>query len=229
MNALQRTHHRPRGLSIPLVVALVGLLGGSIGCKAGYYATAEAFGAHKRDLLVDRIKDARDAQENARDQFDRTVKRFHAVTEAEPGNLQRRFNQLESQLSRTRSRADAVHARMTSVEQVAADLFAEWRQELEQFSDPTLRASSEQSLAETESRYEAMFAVMHDARSKMTPVLQVLEDQTLRLKHELNATSAASMKDTARELDVEVRHLLAELDRAIKEANSFIARMGIDS
>ena len=38
-------------------------------CRSAYYKTMEAFGRHKRDLLVDRVEEARDAQEDAKEQF----------------------------------------------------------------------------------------------------------------------------------------------------------------
>ena len=32
------------------------------GCSSAYYNTMEKFGVHKRDIMVDRVKEARDAQ-----------------------------------------------------------------------------------------------------------------------------------------------------------------------
>ena len=54
-------------------LVIVGLIGAAFisigGCQRAYYATLEKLGYHKRDLLVGRVQDARDAQENAKAQM----------------------------------------------------------------------------------------------------------------------------------------------------------------
>lgn len=49
-----------------VIVAVVGLL---TACQSAYYAAAEKVGYHKRDILVDRVEDARDAQQDAEEEF----------------------------------------------------------------------------------------------------------------------------------------------------------------
>ena len=39
------------------------------GCASTYYDAMEKVGYHKRDILVDRVESARDAQSEAQDQF----------------------------------------------------------------------------------------------------------------------------------------------------------------
>jgi len=50
-----------------LVAVLLLLLFG--GCSKAYYDAMEKVGIHKRDILVDRVEDARDAQSEAQEQF----------------------------------------------------------------------------------------------------------------------------------------------------------------
>ena len=38
-------------------------------CQSAYYGAAEQMGYHKRDILVDRVEDSRDAQQEAEEQF----------------------------------------------------------------------------------------------------------------------------------------------------------------
>ena len=40
-----------------------------IGCEKAYYKTMESIGYHKRDIMVNRVQDARSAQEEAKEQF----------------------------------------------------------------------------------------------------------------------------------------------------------------
>ena len=49
-----------------LAMAMAVLL---VACQSAYYGAAEQVGYHKRDILVDRVEDSRDAQQDAEEQF----------------------------------------------------------------------------------------------------------------------------------------------------------------
>ena len=109
------------------------------GCKSVYYGTWEKLGWEKRDILVDRVEDARDAQEAAKEQFKTTLQKFQDVTGFQGGELQAKYEQLSASYERADNRATAVREQIDSVESVATDLFKEWEAELGQYSDPNLR------------------------------------------------------------------------------------------
>ena len=46
-----------------VLLPLLLLLGLVAGCSSAYYNTMEKLGVHKRDIMVDRVGEARDAQE----------------------------------------------------------------------------------------------------------------------------------------------------------------------
>jgi hypothetical protein len=48
------------------VIAAVVLLAG---CESTYYSAMEIIGSHKRDILVDRIEDTQEAQQDTQEQF----------------------------------------------------------------------------------------------------------------------------------------------------------------
>ena len=53
-----------RQISVALLMSL-----SLAACQQAYYATMEKFGVEKREILVDRVKDARDAQVEGQQQF----------------------------------------------------------------------------------------------------------------------------------------------------------------
>ena len=65
------------------------------GCQSAYYKTMETFGKHKRDLLVDRVENARDAQEAAKEQFQSALEKFTSVVNVPNSKLQDKYNQLK--------------------------------------------------------------------------------------------------------------------------------------
>lgn len=204
----------------------VGLLGAMAGCASTGIALNEAFGYAKREQLVDRVQAAKTGQEAAKEQFADALEEFMSVTRAEGGELERVYSRLKTQLERCESRASAVTDRINSVESVANALFREWEQELDQYSSPTLRSSSELELRQTKEQYQTLLAAMQRAEGTMEPVLQAFRDQVLFLKHNLNARAVASLQNEVGAIESEVQSLIAEMNASINEANTFIDSMG---
>jgi prefoldin subunit 5 len=201
------------------------LLALSMGCSTAYYNTMERFGIAKRDILVDRVKEARDDQDKAKEQFRTAVDQFASVVNFDGGDLERQYRKLDAEYQRCDSRAAAVRSRIASVEDVAGALFREWEAELKEYSNPDLRRSSERQLRTTQTEYERLIAAMKRAESKMDPVLAVLRDQVLFLKHNLNAKAIASLKGELIAVETDVGQLIREMEAAIAEADRFISSM----
>src|SRR5512134_2210972 len=91
---------------------------GLIGCKSAYYNTWEKLGWAKRDILVDRVKDARDDQEAAKKQFQTTLQRFQEIAKFDGGDLEAKYKKLNSDYERSESRAADVTKRIKSIEDV---------------------------------------------------------------------------------------------------------------
>jgi len=211
------------GLSTCLL--LLAVFGALSGCQSVYYGTMEKFGVHKRDMLVERVEDAKDSQEEAKEQFASALEEFLAVTEYEGGNLQSQYEKLADELDRSEEKAREVRSRIDSIETVADSLFREWESELGQYTDQTLRESSEQQLDATRRSYDHLMVVMKRAEEKMDPVLAAFRDQVLYLKHNLNARALASLEATSVGLQQDINELIAQMEGSIEEATSFIDAM----
>jgi prefoldin subunit 5 len=189
------------------------------------YSALESIGVEKRDLLVDRVSDARDAQESAKDQFTSALEQFRSVVDVEGGDLERTYDRLNSEYERSQNRAQAVSERIDAVEQVAEDLFSEWEEELDDYSSASLRTDSRRLLNDTQRRYTTLIGSMHRAESSMNPVLEVFQDQVLALKHNLNAQAIASLRTELGSIEKQTSSLVRDMERAIAEANKFIATL----
>ncbi|HOE96030.1 MAG TPA: DUF2959 domain-containing protein [Candidatus Sumerlaeota bacterium] len=206
-------------------ILLVVALGGAAACQRAYYSVMERFGVPKREILVNRVVEARDAQEEARERFQSALERFQTVLGFDGGELEDKYNALNAELKRSESRASAVHDRIDAVRDVAGALFAEWEDELDQYENADLRRRSERQLKETRDRYQQLITAMERAESRIEPVLKPLRDQVLFLKHNLNARAIASLQEDLGEIQTDVDALIRELERAIAEADAFIQQM----
>ncbi len=212
---------RPALALMGLAMTLQGL-----GCSSAGIAVREKLGYAKREQLVDRVEESRDAQESAKTQFASTLDELKSLTGYEDRELEGAYSKLKKELDRSEDRAGRVRDKIRSVERVGSALFDEWEDELDDYSTESLRRASEDQLIETRSRYERVVAAMRRAESKMDPVLDAFRDQVLFLKHNLNARAIASMDSTVIELESEISRLIADMESSIAEANVFIDQMG---
>jgi hypothetical protein len=202
-------------LSVSLALALGA-------CSSAYYGTLEKFGIEKRDILVDRVEDASDAQDDAKEQFNDALEQFRSVVVVDGGELESTYDRLKSEYDACEAEAEAVSGRISAVEKVAEDLFAEWEDELALYQDAKLKAASRSQLRETQQKYRRLLAAMHRAEGRMDPVLKVFRDHVLYLKHNLNARAIASLKNELGGIEGDVDRLVQAMDQAIQEAQQFI-------
>ena len=199
-----------------------------VGCQTAYYGALEKFGIHKRDLLVERVEEARDTQEETKEQFKSALEQFSAVVNIESTELKQKYDLFSADLEKSESQAKAVRDRIASVESVAKDLFEEWQTELNQYSNDNLRQVSQQKLTATQLQYDKLIGAMKQAEQKIEPVLTLFRDQVLFLKHNLNAQAIASIQGELIEVESNVASLIKEMETSIQEANTFINAMNKD-
>jgi hypothetical protein len=198
------------------------LLGLLAGCSGAYYGAMEKIGIAKREILADRVEKTREAQKEAKEQFADALQRFIAVTKADGGDLQRKYDDLNREFQRSESRAKEVRERIAAVEDVAEALFREWKQELGQYSNASMRSDSQRQLDTTRRRYDALLSLMRRAADRMDPVIATFRDQVLFLKHNLNARALAQLDTTHKTLEADITRLISDMETSIREAENFI-------
>lgn len=194
-------------------------------CSSAYYGAMEQIGVHKRDILVDRIEDAQDAQEEGQEQFRDALEQFRSVVNFDGGELQQIYDRLDSEFIATEAAANTIRDRIRAVESVADDLFDEWDDELDLYTNQTLRRDSEQQLRATRERYARLIQAMRRAEATLDPVLDNLRDNVLYLKHNLNARAIASLRGELDTINTDVDRLITAMEAAIAESDRFIADM----
>ncbi|MDX2250941.1 MAG: DUF2959 domain-containing protein [Nitrospira sp.] len=212
-------------LTIMLLLIALGLSS----CDTAYLATMEKMGYAKRDILSDRVKSARNAQEDAKQEIQSTLELFGKVVSYDGGDLESTYKKLSGELEASEDSAKAVRKKIADVESVADALFSEWEQELGQYSSADLRRKSQAKLTQTKGRYKDMLSAMKRAEQRIDPVLRPLRDQVLYLKHNLNARALAAIKGELVKVDAQVDQLVKDMNRSIAEADKFIQSMEKES
>ncbi len=195
------------------------------GCQSAYYATMEKVGVHKRDIMADRVEAASEAQQEASEQFTSALEALTALTNFDGGELEAMYNTINDQYEESEATVENVKERIDAVEDVSDALFDEWQEELSLYSSATLRRESERKLKNTERSYTQMLAAMRKAEGKMEPVLDTLRDNSLYLKHNLNAAAIGALKGEFAGLEDDINIAIKDMQAAINESERFLATL----
>ncbi len=178
-----------------------------------------------RDLLVDRVEEARDSQQAAAEQFRDALTEFRSVVELPDTDLERQYRRLNTAHKRSRAAADDISKRIDRVADASNGLLDEWRSELDAYNDPELRRIAEQQFDQTREQATRLIASMRRIEERMQPVLASFQDQVLYLKHNLNLSAIAALEGEATVIETNVDVLIADMNRSIAEADAFIEVM----
>lgn len=194
-------------------------------CQSAYYSAMEKVGVHKRDILVDRVEEAQQSQQEAQQQFKSALEQFSSLINFDGGDLQRIYEATDSEYQACSKAAEDVSARINSIENVAEALFDEWQDELEQYSNAKLKQDSARKLANTRKQYASLLKTMRRAEQSMQPVLASLKDNSLYLKHNLNAKAIGALQGEFDSIQRDINRLIKEMNQAIAQSEQFVATL----
>jgi len=178
------------------------------------YSALEKVGIHKRDILVD-----------TKTQFKSAYEELAGLVQIKDGGLESKYKRMAKAVEASNDKAEELDDRIDSVNEVANALFAEWKQELEQYQSVSLRQASEKNLQTTRQRYGIIYQKMRESQQRVGPVLEVLQDNTLYLKHNLNARAISSISNEVLVIEDKVALLISQMELSISESDEFIKSM----
>ena len=196
---------------------------------AGYFVTGNLSSGidwmwkEPREVLVDRVEEARDSQQAAAEQFRDALTEFKAVVDLPESDLERQYNKLNAAHKRSQAAADHINKRVDRVVDASNRLLDEWSAELDDYNDPALRRIAEQQFDQTREHATRLIGSMRQIEDRMQPVLASFQDQVLYLKHNLNLSAIAALDGEATIIESNVDILIADMNRSIAEADAFIA------
>ena len=210
-------------LKAMLIVSMVLLTG----CQGTYFATMEALGQHKRDILMERIAKTSKSQVKAKKQFQTLLENISDIKDFEDGKIESKYKKLNSEFKKGQVKARDVDRKIKEVEEVAKLFFREWEDELEVYFNEKLRRSSEQQLDRRRTRCLEVIHAIKSAESKIEPALSRMGDYVLYLKHNINAKTVVSLDEELAVVKENLALVVQGMEVSISEANKFVAEMDI--
>jgi hypothetical protein len=174
------------------------------------------------ESLVNSVRRARSEQAQAQNDFTTAFHQFQRLTAPQAVELENLDAELEDSIDDCDDAAETLRERILEIRTDSNTLITEWKAELEEFAGEGMREKSAKMMADTESRTNKVVAALEQVQLKMEPVLLKLHDYALFFNHNLNPRAIATLEDTYKDFDRELKALHAEMATAQAEMNSFL-------
>lgn len=112
---------------------------------------------------------------------------------------------------------------------LADPVFKRWAADLDTFTSLELRLRSQNRLAQTRERYDAIVTTVEPAQVAFVAVQKQLADCVLFLKHDLNAASAAALRQDVARISTATQTLDAQLLACQSAAQEYVAAVALPS
>lgn len=185
----------------------------------------DTFYKEPRDVLVTRVENASDAQQEVAQEFKTALERFKSVTGFDGGDLEQKFNTLSAAFDKSEKAAKNVNIKVNAVVSASNSLLEEWRDELNEYHDASLKRKAEAQFDATRNQAEKLIATMRKAEAKIEPVLGAFGDQVLFMKHNLNMQAISSLHQESAVVEADVAALIREMEASIAEAEQFVREL----
>jgi len=195
------------------------------GCSKIYYESMEKVGIHKRDIMVDRVENVQESQEDAQKEFKSALEQFSSLVKIENSDLKSAYETFNDQYEDAKEASEDVSQNIDKLEDVSLALFDEWAEEIEQYQNAKLKSQSKTKLKKTQAKYKTMMRSMRQSEKSMEPILATFHDNVLTLKHSLNAQAIGALDGEFKSLKSDVTLLIKQMNSSIKESDKFIQEM----
>ncbi len=195
------------------------------GCSQMYYASMEQVGVHKRDIMVDRVEEVQESQEDAQEEFKSALEQFGSLVTIEETDLKKAYDNFNDQYEDAKEASEDLNKDINKLEDVSLALFDEWEEEITHYKNAKLKSQSKTKLRDTKAKYKNMMRSMRQSEKSMQPILDTFYDNVLTLKHSLNAQAIGALQGEFNTLKSDINVLIKQMNTSIKESNKFIQEM----
>ncbi len=187
--------------------------------------SSEMVGVEKKDLLKDRVVDARDDQKNAEKSFKSALTSLKSFYADNSKDLEKKYRTLQFSYEDALKNANEVQTSIDRMKPLAQNLFNDWEQEVDKIDTVSLKTQSRQKLTESQSNYALMETQFKAIEEKMVPVLKKFNDQIHYLKYNLDAKSLSASRADNRLIQTEIERLITDLHKSVATADDFVKKM----
>lgn len=115
------------------------------------------------------------------------------------------------------------------MKEMAEPVFKKWASDLDSFTNLEMRLKSQNRLAQTRQRYDAIVMTVEPTQAAFATLHQQISDCALFLKHDLNAAACAALRPDVEALSMATEHLDAQLAKCQSAAKDYVEAVALPS
>lgn len=175
----------------------------------------------KHDLLAERVQEIIALQEEAKQHIEVA---FDALS-----NVSGDANAIEIQLDEIADTYESgegvtqdLKKQIEAVNDIANALFREWRSELRQYTNKNLRKKSAENLSDTKKQYVAVYLSMQTAYKSIEPLLGLMHDNRLYLKHNRTEKALEGFQSEVEAVGNDMASIIKNIEGSIQQSEAFV-------
>ena len=192
---------------------------GLSGCKS--FSKQQTVSLRQVDELVSKIEhvhlESELSRESAHDSLDSLE---HLTSPKFNGDAVAAYEEFVLTIERSEDQAKSLERSIRSMEKSADEVFEQWEEDLEVFTNPRMRRRSAARLEETKKRYAAILEAVEPCKAAHEEFNLGMRDYAFYLSHDFNAGSVSEIEG---DLDA-VRKMTAELDDNFQATEEAVRR-----
>lgn len=174
----------------------------------------------KHDLLIERLEETVVIQEETKQYVQLAYDELSAMSESVT-DIDSRLGALNETYAQSEAVAKKLKKQIKTVDRLAKTLFIEWHRELRQYKNKNLRDKSAENLAATQKRYKALHTSMQKTYQSVEPLLSLLHDNQLYLKHNRSEVAMESFQQEVQTAGNNLDHIIEDIENSIQESAAF--------
>ena len=161
----------------------------------------------------------------SRGQLQKTVATYNSITEMTAKDLKGAYKDLGKDVTECEKKVVDGRPKVDEMNTEAESYSAAWKASAAAISDPALRKTSEDRLADAQARFQKISAAGKDTRQSYDTLMTDLKDQATFLGHDLNPTAISTLKPNAAKFNSRATTVFSKVDGVTKMYDDYIASM----
>lgn len=194
-------------------------------CSTVYYNFWETLGKEKRDLLKSKLNDVNNAQEDVEEQYVDNLERIRKEYNFNEGELEKTYDKITDDYEDTNEKQKELSERINKANNIATDLFEEWKNEAYQLQNKNYKRKSLQKLAITKKKYSRTYTTIKKIEKDLNKILRKFKDQVIFIKHNLNAKVIGNLKSEFNDIKIDIKKQIKNIKRSKNQTELFIKEL----
>ena len=206
------------------------LLALALAATAGCASSTPGNSLVQVDQLVTSIEKVHTSSEMAQTRVTESLDSLRSLVALDFGDdVVAAYAKTEIALAESTKQLAAFDDDVNEMKSLAEPVFKKWASDLDSFTNLEMRLKSQNRLAQTRQRYDAIVMTVEPTQAAFAALHQQISDCALFLKHDLNATACAALRPDVEGLSMATEQLDLQLAKCQSAAKDYVEAVALPS